>query len=92
MPPRKRISITIRKRRKSFFRPDGVSYHVGPGGRQQSVVHARNISLNLAKTHGPINDFIHAILKYLDDLTLQYGGTGTPMYDPLPWRSRSIRR
>ncbi len=36
----------------------------------------------LAKTHGPINDFIHAILKYLDDLTLQYGGTGTPMYDP----------
>ena len=36
----------------------------------------------LAKTHGPVNDFIHAVLKYLVDLTAQYGGAGTPMYDP----------
>jgi|ERR1700722_3680035 purine nucleosidase len=36
----------------------------------------------LEKTHGPINDFIHSVLKYLVDLTLQFGGTGTPMYDP----------
>src|SRR6202044_3630463 len=32
----------------------------------------------LEKTHGPINDFIHSVLKYLVDLTLQFGGTGTP--------------
>lgn len=36
----------------------------------------------LAKTHGPVNDFIHAVLKYLVDLTAQFGGSGTPMYDP----------
>jgi purine nucleosidase len=36
----------------------------------------------LEKTHGPVNDFIHDVLKYLVDLTLQYGGTGSPMYDP----------
>ncbi len=41
-----------------------------------------NYLAELAKTHGPINDFIHAVLKYLVDLTAQYGGTGTPMYDP----------
>jgi purine nucleosidase len=36
----------------------------------------------LGKTHGPINDFMHAVLKYLEDLTQQYGGTGVQMYDP----------
>jgi len=36
----------------------------------------------LAKTHGPVNDFIYAVLKYLVDLTAKFGGTGTPMYDP----------
>lgn len=36
----------------------------------------------LGKTHGPVNDFIHAVLKYLVDLTAQFGGAGTPMYDP----------
>ncbi|MGA8201595.1 MAG: nucleoside hydrolase, partial [Candidatus Sulfotelmatobacter sp.] len=36
----------------------------------------------LQKTHGPINDFISSVLKYLVALTLQYGGTGAPMYDP----------
>ncbi|HEY6765038.1 MAG TPA: nucleoside hydrolase [Candidatus Sulfotelmatobacter sp.] len=36
----------------------------------------------LENTHGPINDFVHSVLKYLVDLTLQYGGTGVQMYDP----------
>jgi purine nucleosidase len=36
----------------------------------------------LEKTHGPVNDFISSVLKYLVNLTLQYGGTGAPMYDP----------
>jgi purine nucleosidase len=36
----------------------------------------------LEKTHGPINDFISSVLKYLVALTLQYGGKGAPMYDP----------
>jgi inosine-uridine nucleoside N-ribohydrolase len=36
----------------------------------------------LAKTHGPINDFIVAVLKYLVNLSAQFGSTGSPMYDP----------
>ena len=36
----------------------------------------------LGKTHGPINDFIHSVLKYLEGLTQQYGGAGVQMYDP----------
>jgi purine nucleosidase len=37
----------------------------------------------LGRTHGPVNDFIYAIAKFLVDLSEQYGDTGTPMYDPL---------
>jgi len=37
----------------------------------------------LSQTHGPINDFICAVGKYLDDLSAQFGSDGTPMYDPL---------
>ena len=37
----------------------------------------------LSQTHGPINDFIYAVGKYLIDLSAQFGSQGTPMYDPL---------
>ena len=37
----------------------------------------------LGRTHGPVNDFIYAIAKFLVGLSQQYGDTGTPMYDPL---------
>jgi inosine-uridine nucleoside N-ribohydrolase len=37
----------------------------------------------LARTHGPVSDFIHGIAKFLVDLSAQYGTDGTPMYDPL---------
>ena len=36
----------------------------------------------LGKTHGPINDFIHDVAKYLVDLSEKFGEAGTPMYDP----------
>jgi inosine-uridine nucleoside N-ribohydrolase len=36
----------------------------------------------LGKTHGPINDFIASVLKYLVGLSMQFGEAGTPMYDP----------
>lgn len=37
----------------------------------------------LATTHGPINDFIYQVAKYLIDLSAKFGWSGTPMYDPL---------
>jgi len=37
----------------------------------------------LARTHGPVNDFIYAVAKYLVDLSAKFGFSGTPMYDPL---------
>jgi purine nucleosidase len=37
----------------------------------------------LGQTHGPINDFIHSVAKYLVDLAAQFDLPGTPMYDPL---------
>src|SRR5215469_8144258 len=36
----------------------------------------------LAKSHGPINDFIAAVLKYLIVSSAQFGSPGSPMYDP----------
>src|SRR5690242_9862122 len=37
----------------------------------------------LSKTHGPINDFIAQVAKYLIDLSVKFGdGSGSPMYDP----------
>ena len=36
----------------------------------------------LGKTHGPINDFIYSVQKYLIDLSAQFGPAGSPMYDP----------
>jgi inosine-uridine nucleoside N-ribohydrolase len=37
----------------------------------------------LASTHGPMNDFIYEVAKYLVDLSAKFGSPGTPMYDPL---------
>lgn len=37
----------------------------------------------LSTTHGPINDFIYGIAKYLVELSAKFGQPGTAMYDPL---------
>lgn len=37
----------------------------------------------LGRTHGPVNDFIYAVARYLIDLSAQFDSPGTPMYDPL---------
>jgi inosine-uridine nucleoside N-ribohydrolase len=37
----------------------------------------------LGSTHGPLNDFIYGVAKYLLDLSAKFGSDGTPMYDPL---------
>jgi purine nucleosidase len=37
----------------------------------------------LGQTHGPANDFIYAVAKFLIGLAAQFDSPGTPMYDPL---------
>jgi purine nucleosidase len=37
----------------------------------------------LAKTHGPINDAAVGVLRYIVNRSLQFGGAGAEMYDPL---------
>ena len=37
----------------------------------------------LARSHGPINDFIYQVASYLVDLSAKFDSSGTPMYDPL---------
>jgi purine nucleosidase len=37
----------------------------------------------LARTHGPVNDFIYGVTKFLVELSEKFGSEGTPMYDPL---------
>src|ERR1700680_3331681 len=37
----------------------------------------------LASRHGPINDFIYGVAKFLVELSEKFGDNGTPMYDPL---------
>lgn len=37
----------------------------------------------LAATHGPMNDFIYQVAKFLVELGEKFGDTATPMYDPL---------
>jgi len=37
----------------------------------------------LGATHGPVNDFIYSLAKYLIELSAKFGSPGTPMYDPL---------
>src|SRR6266853_1624136 len=36
----------------------------------------------LGQTHGPVNDFIYAVAKYLVNLSGTFGSPGAPMYDP----------
>ncbi len=36
----------------------------------------------LGQTHGPMNDFIYAVDKYLVELSAKFGSDGAPMYDP----------
>jgi|ERR1041385_1145188 inosine-uridine nucleoside N-ribohydrolase len=36
----------------------------------------------IGQTHGPINDFMYAVVKHLVDLSARFGSLGTPMYDP----------
>src|SRR5205807_6907461 len=37
----------------------------------------------LGQTHGPVNDFIYLVAKFLINRSAQFGWLGTPMYDPL---------
>ena len=37
----------------------------------------------LERTHGPENDFVAGVLKFLIDLSERYGAAGVQMYDPL---------
>ena len=37
----------------------------------------------LGQTHGPVNDFVYAVAKYLVERSAEFGWNGTPMYDPL---------
>jgi inosine-uridine nucleoside N-ribohydrolase len=37
----------------------------------------------LGQTHGPVNDFIYGVTKFLVELSEKFGDSGTPMYDPL---------
>jgi inosine-uridine nucleoside N-ribohydrolase len=37
----------------------------------------------LASTHGPVNDFIYRVAKFLVELSAKFGSPGSPMYDPL---------
>jgi inosine-uridine nucleoside N-ribohydrolase len=37
----------------------------------------------LATTHGPVNDFIYQVAKFLVELSEKFGDNATPMYDPL---------
>jgi purine nucleosidase len=36
----------------------------------------------LGQTHGPVNDFIYSVTKFLVDLSATFGAPGSPMYDP----------
>jgi inosine-uridine nucleoside N-ribohydrolase len=36
----------------------------------------------LGKTHGPVNDFIYGVSRFLVGLSERFGGMGSPMYDP----------
>jgi len=44
---------------------------------------SRKYLQQLGQTHGPVNDFIYGVTKFLVELSEKFGDTGTPMYDPL---------
>ncbi len=43
----------------------------------------RKYLAELGRTHGPVNDFIYGVAKFLVELSEKFGDTGSPMYDPL---------
>jgi purine nucleosidase len=44
---------------------------------------SRKYLADLGRTHGPVNDFIYDVAKFLVELSEKFGDTGSPMYDPL---------
>jgi purine nucleosidase len=50
------------------------------GDRAQVMPHH---TAELARTHGPENDFVVGVLKFLESLGERYGFKGVSMYDPL---------
>jgi purine nucleosidase len=55
---------------------------VGLDVGDKTLLGRRQLDL-LASTHGPMNDFIYGVAKFLVDLSAKFGDSGTPMYDPL---------
>jgi purine nucleosidase len=55
---------------------------VGLDVGDKTLLSARYLE-QLGRTHGPVNDFIYAVARYLINLSAQFGAPGTPMYDPL---------
>lgn len=50
-------------------------------GNKTLVTHAHIAQLE--RTHGPENDFVVGVLRFLIDLSERYGAAGVQMYDPL---------
>ncbi|HEV2177805.1 MAG TPA: nucleoside hydrolase [Terriglobia bacterium] len=55
---------------------------VGLDVGDRTLVEPEHIA-ELAKTHGPENDFVVGVLNFLEGLSEKYGYRGAPMYDPL---------
>jgi len=55
---------------------------VGLDVGNQTLFNRRHLA-QLAKSHGPTNDFLVAVLDFLDTLSEKFGDTGAQMYDPL---------
>ena len=55
---------------------------VGLDVGDKAVFTRKNVE-ELARTHGPMNDFAVGVMKFLVDLSEKYGAPGASMYDPL---------
>jgi len=55
---------------------------VGLDVGNETLFNRRHLA-QLAKTHGPINDFLVQVLDFLVTLSEKFGDPGSPMYDPL---------
>ncbi len=55
---------------------------VGLGVGNETLVKPDLIA-KLAQTHGPENDFVVGVLKFLENLSERFGDKGVAMYDPL---------
>ena len=55
---------------------------VGLDVGNKTLVNRAHIA-QLERTHGPENDFVAGVLKFLVDLSEKYGAAGVQMYDPL---------